>query len=193
LIKQPVLAPAKIWFVTQNVVPLTGRDQTALNLAQSPLWGLGKVIALEQPEMWGGLIDLELIQSGKTLQEIATTLLTDILKSDSEDQMAYQAGQRYVARLVPSRLKPSQTFTLHPNGCYWITGGLGSLGLRVAQWLITQGARYLILTGRRAPFAQAQNLIDQWQESGTHILITDVTHSTSVSIQTLQNLNFLNQ
>ncbi|MEK8019902.1 MAG: hypothetical protein VSS75_023770 [Candidatus Parabeggiatoa sp.] len=64
LIKQPVLTPAQIGLVTQNVVPLTGRDQTALNLAQSPLWGLGKVIALEQPEIWGGLIDLELIPSG---------------------------------------------------------------------------------------------------------------------------------
>ena len=30
-----------------------------LAVAQSPLWGLGRVIAQEQPTFWGGLVDLE--------------------------------------------------------------------------------------------------------------------------------------
>ena len=30
-----------------------------LNIAQSPIWGLGRVIAQEHPAFWGGLIDLD--------------------------------------------------------------------------------------------------------------------------------------
>ena len=36
---------------------------------------------------------------------------------------------------------------------YLITGGLGGLGLTIAEWLIDQGARHLILTGRRGAAA----------------------------------------
>jgi len=38
---------------------------------------------------------------------------------------------------------------LRPDASYLVTGGLGALGLRIAHWLVEQGARYLILTGRR--------------------------------------------
>ena len=37
------------------------------------------------------------------------------------------------------------------DGTYLITGGLGDLGLLVAQWLVAQGAKYLVLVGRSSP------------------------------------------
>jgi myxalamid-type polyketide synthase MxaB len=46
---------------------------------------------------------------------------------------------------------------LHPQGMikedstYLITGGLGGLGLLVAQWMVERGARHLVLIGRREP------------------------------------------
>jgi myxalamid-type polyketide synthase MxaB len=43
-------------------------------------------------------------------------------------------------------LQPS--LKLDPNASYLITGGLGSLGLQVAKYLATHGARHLVLTGR---------------------------------------------
>ena len=43
-------------------------------IAQAPLWGMGKVIALEHPELWGGAIDLdsesELQQAKNILKEL---------------------------------------------------------------------------------------------------------------------------
>lgn len=37
----------------------------------------------------------------------------------------------------------------HPNKVYLITGGLGGLGLELAGWLITRGAKKVVLTSRR--------------------------------------------
>ena len=45
---------------------------------------------------------------------------------------------------------------MHADGTYLITGGLGGLGLKVASWLAQQGARHLVLTGRRGLPERAQ-------------------------------------
>src|SRR5690606_19879648 len=49
--------PPRLWIITQGAQPLTATEPVAL--AQTPLWGLGRVIALEHGELWGGLLDLD--------------------------------------------------------------------------------------------------------------------------------------
>ena len=61
--------------------------------------------------------------------------------------------------------------SINGNSCYLITGGLGALGLQVAQWIVTQGGRYIALTGRRAPTDSAQIAIKQLEDSGANISI----------------------
>ena len=86
------------------------------------------------------------------------------MHSDGEDQLAYRGGQRYAARLVRFQSQRS-TFgreRLRPDAAYLITGGLGGIGLEIAQWLAQQGARRLILMGRtplppRAEWDQIQD------------------------------------
>ena len=41
-----------------------------------------------------------------------------------------------------------QPIRITTDGAYLITGGLGGLGLKVAQWLAEQGAGHLVLIGR---------------------------------------------
>src|SRR5262249_9201794 len=45
-----------VWVVTK-LSQQTGRetDAHAVSIAQAPVWGLGRVVALEHPECWGGL------------------------------------------------------------------------------------------------------------------------------------------
>src|SRR5690606_7881045 len=47
--------PARLWLVTRGAQPL---DDRPVRVAQATLWGLGRVMALEYSEQWGGLIDL---------------------------------------------------------------------------------------------------------------------------------------
>ena len=50
-------------------------------------------------------------------------------------------------------------FAVRPNASYLITGGFGAFGLATARWLASEGARHLVLVGRRgasSPSAKAQ-------------------------------------
>ena len=43
-----------------------------------------------------------------------------------------------------------------PDGTYWVTGGLGALGLFTAEWLAAKGAGHIVLTGRNHPTPAAE-------------------------------------
>ena len=134
----------RLWLVTRSAQPL-GNDPIAL--AQSPLWGLGKTIAIERQKLWGGLIDLA---PNSQPEPTADALVAELMQPDGEQQIAFRDGQRFAARLVQSSIdltnaKPVQ---LNTEASYLITGGFGALGLRVAKWMAEQGAKSLILLGR---------------------------------------------
>ncbi len=135
----------RVWLATSGTQQVAGSATTGV--AQSPVWGLGHVMAEEHPELWGGLIDVEPVAA---VADIAQQLTVEILSPDGEDQVALYGGARYVARLVRHRAAPDSdaAFRLHADGTYLVTGGLGALGLLVARWMVQQGARRLILMGR---------------------------------------------
>jgi myxalamid-type polyketide synthase MxaC len=139
-------AAPRIWLVTRGVHSI-GAAALPVSVGQAPLWGLGKVLALEHPELWGGLVDLD---SERSADE-ARRLYQEVSASDGEDQVALRGEERrLVARLVrhSARNDNDARAALRPDGTYLITGGLGGLGLEVARWLVEQGARRLVLVGR---------------------------------------------
>lgn len=134
-----------VWLVTRRAQAV-GEKPGSIAVQQAPVWGLGRVIGHQEfTAMWGGLIDLD----NAPAPEQADCLFNEITHASGEDQIAFREGQRYVARLVSAQqLTPPLPPTFRPDGSYLITGGLGSLGLLVARWMVTQGARRLILMGR---------------------------------------------
>ncbi|OAA23908.1 polyketide synthase family protein, partial [Frankia sp. EI5c] len=50
--------PARLWAVTSGAVRTGQPDDPTPVPEQAQLWGLGRTIALEHPELWAGLIDL---------------------------------------------------------------------------------------------------------------------------------------
>lgn len=138
--------PPHLWAVTRGTQAVE-KETGLLAVAQSPLWGLGRGIAEEHTDLWGGLIDLD---PQATSQEAAEQLWEHIRAEDREDLVAFRQQQRYVARLEHQQIKEQ----LHPpfrcsaDASYLITGGTGGLGLRAARWLVEQGARHLILMSR---------------------------------------------
>ena len=135
----------RVWLVTQGAQAV-GDQPGPVAVAQAPIWGLGRVIGHQEfPGMWGGLIDLD----QDSAESQVALLFTEIRSATGEDQVAFRAGQRYIIRLAPSHnLTPPMPPAFRPDGSYLITGGLGTLGLLVARWMATQGARRLILMGR---------------------------------------------
>ena len=88
-----------LWIATQGAqVAGTAPDMPAL--AQAPIWGLGRVLALEHPELRSVLVDLDSSDVGGSLK----LLMDEMAGNDCEEQVSYRKGQRYVARLVRPRL-----------------------------------------------------------------------------------------
>lgn len=85
--------PARLFLVTRGAQAVEG---ALASPAQSTLWGLGKVVALEHPEMGCKRIDLAPGGQGGELEALEAELLAD----DGEDQVALRPGGRYVPRLV---------------------------------------------------------------------------------------------
>ena len=137
----------RLWLITRGA-QAAGEKNSPLSVAQSPLWGLGRVVAQEHPTFWGGLVDLE--PGASPRDAAAHRLWEEISSADGEDQLAFRQGRRYVGRLVRQRPSATQAPPLRwrPDASYLISGGLGDIGLLVARWMVEQGARRLILLGR---------------------------------------------
>ncbi|MFD9076410.1 type I polyketide synthase, partial [Streptomyces lasiicapitis] len=129
---------ARLWAVSTGAVS-TGRNDQVQSPAQAQTWGLGRVVALEHPERWGGLVDLP-----QTPDSRAAARFAGILAGvGDEDQLAVRGSGVFVRRLVraesgtpaaPAKGKtPNTPWT--PRGTVLITGGTGALGPHLARWL----------------------------------------------------------
>lgn len=131
-----------LWIVTRETQAVDGCGTRLSPAAQ--LWGFGKVVALEHPELRGGLVDL-----GGPAADEAQQLCDELLAPDDERQLAFRNGARFVARIKPSAVTTAPgPVVFRADATYLITGGLGGLGLAVARWMTERGARRFILTGR---------------------------------------------
>jgi phthiocerol/phenolphthiocerol synthesis type-I polyketide synthase C len=93
----------RLWLVTQGSQTIVPTD-TAISVAQSPLWGLGRTITHEHPRLQPTLVDLS--PSAASPEEIQA-LVEELLGSSQEDQLALRGRARYVARLdryIPATL-----------------------------------------------------------------------------------------
>ena len=95
MVKMEWTAPPRLWLVTRNAQAV-GERLAPVNPAQSPLWGLGKVIAIEHPELRCTKIDLSAAADSGELQALVHELVAD----DREDQIALRNSVRHVARLI---------------------------------------------------------------------------------------------
>ncbi len=74
--------------------------------------------------------------------------------------------------------------TFRSDATYLITGGLGGLGLQVAQWMVREGARHLVLVGRRgAAGTAAQEAVVALEKAGAEVLVAraDVSQEPQVA------------
>jgi acyl transferase domain-containing protein/acyl carrier protein len=158
----------RLWLVTRGVQPVEPGD--AISPLQSPLWGLGKVIGFELPDLRCTCIDLDPLME---VEESASLLIRQLFVEDKEDQVAIRHGARFVPRLLPYTLKDrsSPADTIRADSTYLITGGLGGLGLTVARWMVQRGARYIVLVGRNAPVPETEVVLTELRQGGAEIVV----------------------
>ncbi|NBD13541.1 non-ribosomal peptide synthetase/type I polyketide synthase [Corallococcus silvisoli] len=173
--------PTRLWMVTRGT-QRTGHDAAPPTLANAALWGLGRTLAVEHPESWGALIDLD----GGSRDEELRALREEVLQTPEGEQVAYRNGRRYVARLARCEVAPNTTPSisrLRPDASYLITGGLGAIGLQVARWMVERGARHLVLMGRKEASPEAVAALRLLREVGARVECVqgDVSRSEDVA------------
>jgi NADPH:quinone reductase-like Zn-dependent oxidoreductase/SAM-dependent methyltransferase/acyl carrier protein len=84
---------------------------------------------------------------------------------------------------VPVRNRERRSVRFRGDGSYLITGGLGGVGLALARWMVTLGARHLVLSGRRgAETPEVQAALDGLRSAGAEVVVArmDVADATQV-------------
>ncbi len=89
--------------------------------------------------------------------------------------------------ITPSSRHPI-TPSPHFDGTYLITGGLGAIGLEVAQWLITKGIKNIVLLGRSAVKPELQSKLQKIQEDAQVNLIKADIADTNQLAQALSQI-----
>ncbi|SCL53933.1 type I polyketide synthase [Micromonospora eburnea] len=157
-----------MWLVTSGAVSAGDWDPLA-STAQAQVWGLGRVAGLEHPERWGGLIDVPSPLDERAAQRVVSVLAD----GNGEDQVAIRDSGAFVRRL---RRAPRGTVPpapgWRPRGTVLVTGGTGSLGARVARWLIEGGAEHVVLVSRRGAAAPgAAELAEELTGLGARVTV----------------------
>ncbi len=159
-------SPPALWFVTRGAQPTQAGELT--NPAQASIWGLSHVVALEHPALSCRRVDLD---PALGLASSLPALLDELHAPVREDQIALRGERRLLRRLV-KRAAPAGTkpMLIGADRTYLITGGLRGLGLRVAEWLVEQGATSLVLMSRRPADANGEATLRQLRAQGAQVL-----------------------
>ena len=100
LIKPGFSEPPLLYLVTRGAVQVEG-DTNVSGLAQSSIWGMGRVITIEHPEFHCTCLDLDSSGHAKEVQ----TLCNEMWSPDQEDQIAFRQGLRYIPRITKTILQ----------------------------------------------------------------------------------------
>ena len=115
------------------------------------------------------------------------------------DAFRFMAGAKLMGKVVLTMPEsPSSTSNLvQGEGSYLITGGLGGLGIKAAQWLIEQGAKHLVLASRQGISSpEIREEVQQLAQKGAKVLVVkadvsqqeDVAHLLTACTQPLRGI-----
>jgi acyl transferase domain-containing protein/thioesterase domain-containing protein len=124
-------------------------DEPTRDPARAVLLGPARVIPKELPGITCRSIDVDL-DSGK-VAEGAAQIVAEVASITDNSTIAFRGGERFVETLDSLNLAAApERRRLQPRGVYIITGGLGGIGLVVAEHLAREFNARLVLVTRSA-------------------------------------------
>ena len=119
--------------------------------------------------------------------------VTSFPASDAAGAFRHMAQAKHIGKIVlsltnvtRSQVQPSprQASLVSGRATYLVTGGLTGFGLAIAQWLVRQGARHLVLVGRRGmSTAEGEAAVRRMVAAGATVraAAVDVTQADQVA------------
>jgi NADP-dependent 3-hydroxy acid dehydrogenase YdfG/ubiquinone/menaquinone biosynthesis C-methylase UbiE/acyl carrier protein len=182
--EQNLTESIEIGIVSNNMQAVTGSEELCPEKAL--ILGPCKVIPLEYSNIKCRSIDVVIPDPNSwRAQELVDQLLMEFTTQTSDQIIAYRGVHRWVQTFEPVRLEKTleEKPCLREEGVYLITGGLGGVGLTLAEYLARSVKAKLILTGRSA--FPAKQEWSQWLS--TH----DQQDNISLKIQKIRELETL--
>ncbi|GJD16865.1 polyketide synthase type I, putative [Rivularia sp. IAM M-261] len=160
LAKQNITDSIKLMVVTSNIHDITGGEN--LCPEKSTILGPCKVIPQEYPNITCCCFDVVLPECETQLSsKLIDSLIGEFTAQTTENIVAYRGHHRWIQTYEPIRLDKNSLGRnkLRKGGVYLITGGLGNVGLLLAEYLAQTVQAKLILLGRKGLPER-----DRWQE-----------------------------
>lgn len=150
--KKGILQKIDIIVVTTHLADVTGGEE--LQPEKATLLGPVRVIPQEYPHIRCRILDIEPpISPGSDGGNLVFRLVREIDHPLPATMVAFRGHKRWVQGFEPLGLQEvaGPTALLRKNGVYLITGGLGTVGLILADYLVKNFQARLVLLGR-SPF-----------------------------------------
>ena len=142
----PDATGVRLLLVTAGSQSLQGQPATAPQ--QALALGICRVVPRELPGVRARLVDLDPSACGGA--EAVAQVLTEAGVDAGPDLAAWRGGQRWQPSCVRAPQAPQGRGTrLREGGLYLVTGGLGDIGLALADWLARTFRARLVLVSRR--------------------------------------------
>jgi acyl transferase domain-containing protein len=134
--------------VSNGVVEVAGEEE--VRAEKATLLGPIKVMRQEYPQVKSRYIDVIIPPPGSWQEErLIKQLIGDLSNKSADQVIAYRGNHRWVQAYEAVRSAPAPVGAgLRPGGVYLITGGLGGIGMVMAEYLAHSVKARLVLTGR---------------------------------------------
>ena len=160
-----------------------------VEIGKTGIWDAGAVEAVRADVNYhtlylGEIFDRDPGRTETMLHQLAESIEVGSLRplplqafdlEDAASAFRYMAQARHIGKVVlsPASVRSPQgrgPAAISADATYLVTGGLGSLGLHVARWLIDSGARQIVLVGRRGPTPSALQSIAALEAGGARVV-----------------------
>ncbi|MGD1856292.1 MAG: SDR family NAD(P)-dependent oxidoreductase [Leptolyngbyaceae cyanobacterium] len=131
----------RLTVLAANILNVTGTE--SLSPAHATILGPCTVIPQEYRQITSRLVDWP-------VDGDSPALLAELVAAE-EPTVAYRHGLRWVQRFAPMALPEAEPALLRQRGVYFITGGLGNVGLTLAASLAPWQAKVALLSRRSLP------------------------------------------
>ena len=153
-------------------------------------------MAAVRPDVSYDILELDVLKKtepawvGKVLRDVMDGLTAGDLKpivhsrwplAEAGAALSFMRSARHLGKIVVTP-PPLMQGRLRPDRTYLVTGGLGGIGCAVANWLADHEAGAIVLNGRRAPDAEAEEAISRLRERGATVQVelADVTDTAAI-------------
>ena len=153
-------------------------------------------MAALRPDVKYDILELDVLKKtepewvGEVLREVMARISTGELKpivhsrwplAEAGAALSFMRSARHIGKIVLTP-PPIANGQLRQDRTYLVTGGLGGIGIAVAEWLAEHGAGTIVLNGRRDPDPEAQTAIETLRGRGVRVEVelADMTDTAAI-------------